>query len=87
MFKFLKSLKILKILPKPLHKQTSNFSKVAVFSSKKYDIEYLEKVNKTFPESEHLKMDFFQEEINEKTAILTQGYDTIMPFVNDHINS
>lgn len=33
-----------------------------------------------------LSIEYFEEELNEKTAVLTKGFDTIVPFVNDKIS-
>lgn len=61
--------------------------KVAVFSAKVYDIKYFNEINAKLPIENRLKIDFFGEELNEKTAILTRGYDTIIPFVHDKLTS
>lgn len=60
---------------------------VAVFSAKKYDIKFFTETNEKLPEDQRLKIDYFEEELNEKTAILSKGYDTIVPFVNDKLTA
>ncbi|EGR33120.1 hypothetical protein IMG5_061190 [Ichthyophthirius multifiliis] len=64
-----------------------NKNKVALFSSKSYDQLFFEKVNNQLPKKQRLEIEYFPQEINEKTAILTQGFNTIIPFVNDKLNA
>ncbi|KAL4468292.1 hypothetical protein ABPG72_015828 [Tetrahymena utriculariae] len=61
--------------------------RVAVFSAKKYDVKFFNQINQKLPIEKRIIFDYFEEELNEKTAILTQGYDVICPFVNDKLNS
>ncbi|WP_019602630.1 2-hydroxyacid dehydrogenase [Teredinibacter turnerae] len=56
--------------------------KVAVFSSKSYDIEHLNQAN----EGRELEFTFFEPHLTEQTAVLTKGYDAVCCFVNDVIN-
>lgn len=43
---------------------------VAVFSAKKYDIKFFNEVNEKLPIDQRLKIDYHEEELNEKTAIM-----------------
>ena len=56
--------------------------KVAVFSAKSYDREFLSKFNKAYKH----KLTYFDATLNKDTATLTQGFDSICVFVNDDIN-
>lgn len=55
--------------------------KIAVFSTQKYDREFLSAVP-----TEH-KFVFFEAQLNNDTVNLTQGFDGICIFVNDHADS
>lgn len=55
---------------------------IAVFSSKPYDQEHL---NKFVGEDQHVT--FFEPKLDEKTAILSQGFDVVCCFVNDDLCS
>ena len=55
--------------------------KIAVFSTQKYDREFLSAVP-----SEH-KFVFFEAQLNTDTVNLTQGFDGVCIFVNDHADS
>jgi len=57
--------------------------KVAVFSSKPYDLEHLKNAN----EGIELEFTFFDPQLNAQTAILTKGYDVVCCFVNDIIDN
>lgn len=56
--------------------------KVAVFSSKPYDEEHLNKGNLNVG----LELTFFTPQLAEQTAALTKGFDAVCCFVNDVIN-
>ena len=56
--------------------------KIAVFSSKSYDQEYFEKLNKSF----NFEFDYFETALNLQTAKLAKGYEVICVFVNDKLN-
>lgn len=56
--------------------------KVAVFSSKPYDIEHLNKAN----EGRALEFTFFEPHLTRQTAMLTKGFDIVCCFVNDVID-
>ena len=55
--------------------------KIAVFSTQKYDREFLSAVP-----TEH-KFIFFEAQLNNDTMNLTQGFDGVCIFVNDHADS
>ena len=55
--------------------------KIAVFSTQKYDREFLSAVP-----TEH-KFVFFEAQLNNDTMNLTQGFDGVCIFVNDHADS
>ena len=55
--------------------------KIAVFSTQKYDREFLSAVP-----TEH-KFVFFEAQLNNDTVNLTQGFDGVCIFVNDHADS
>lgn len=56
--------------------------KIAVFSSKSYDQEYLEKEN-----SYNYQFSFFEPHLSETTVSLAQGHDVVCAFVNDLVNA
>jgi D-lactate dehydrogenase len=56
--------------------------KVAVFNTKSYDREYLNKYNQT---SGH-RLVYFEAPLNSNTVNLTQGYEAVCVFVNDKID-
>jgi D-lactate dehydrogenase len=56
--------------------------KVAIFSAKKYDREFLSAANA----SRH-ELRFFEPHLNEETAGLATGFEAVCVFVNDHVNS
>ena len=53
--------------------------KVAIFSAKKYDREFLSTAN----DSRH-HLGFFEAHLNEETVSLATGFDAVCVFVNDH---
>jgi D-lactate dehydrogenase len=55
--------------------------KVAVFSTKSYDKEYLDKANF---ENKH-ELVYFESSLKQKTALLAENYDAVCIFVNDTI--
>ena len=57
--------------------------KIAVYSAKSYDIEFLGHAN----ESYGYEMDYFEVPLNRKTAKLATGADAVCAFVNDKFNS
>jgi D-lactate dehydrogenase len=57
--------------------------KVAVFSSKPYDRQFLETANAAFGHELH----FFEPRLTEDTASLAAGYPAICAFVNDQLNA
>lgn len=56
--------------------------KIAVFSTKTYDRQFLEKINESF----HHELRFFEEPLNLHTADLTMGYKGVCIFVNDKVD-
>jgi D-lactate dehydrogenase len=56
--------------------------KVAVFSAKKYDREFLSAANR----SRH-ELRFFEPHLGEETAGLAGGFDAVCVFVNDQVNA
>jgi D-lactate dehydrogenase len=56
--------------------------KVAVFSAKQYDREFLSAANG----SRH-ELHFFEPHLNEETASLAAGFDAVCVFVNDQVNA
>ena len=56
--------------------------RVAIFSAKKYDREFLSTANA----SRH-HLGFFEAHLNEETVGLATGFDAVCVFVNDHVNS
>lgn len=57
--------------------------KVAVFSAKPYDEQFLQEANQEFGHELH----FFENHLNEKTACLASGFPAICVFPNDDLNS
>jgi D-lactate dehydrogenase len=55
--------------------------KVAIFSTKNYDREFLSAANA----SRH-QLRFFEPHLNEETAGLAAGFEAVCVFVNDHVN-
>ncbi|MFO7745024.1 MAG: 2-hydroxyacid dehydrogenase [Psychroflexus sp.] len=56
--------------------------RVAVFSSKPYDRRYFEEYNQEY----NYDLSFFDTNLNTQTSNLTQGFDVVCVFVNDHLN-
>lgn len=56
--------------------------KVAVFSTKSYDREFLDRFNETA----HHDLTYFDTALNSDSANLTQGYEAVCVFVNDKID-
>ena len=56
--------------------------KVAIFSTKKYDREFLIAAN----DSRH-ELRFFEPHLNEETVDLAKGFDAVCVFVNDQVNA
>jgi len=57
--------------------------KVAVFSTKSFDKEYLDQANKS---GSH-ELFYFEASLKERTVRLTEGFDAVCVFVNDTLNS
>jgi D-lactate dehydrogenase len=57
--------------------------KVAVYSTKSYDREYLDRFNE---KAQH-QLAYFEASLNANTAILAKGYDALCLFVNDKADS
>jgi len=55
--------------------------KVAVFSTKSYDKEYIDKANAT---NQH-ELVYFESPLNQKTARLAENFDAVCVFVNDSL--
>lgn len=55
--------------------------KVAFFDTKQYDMEWFEKLNKSFA------IEYYEEKLNPHTARLAKGCEAVIAFVNDTINS
>ena len=56
--------------------------KIAMFDSKQYDIDSFEALK-----SEDIKIKYFETKLTEDTAYLAKGYDAVVVFVNDTVNS
>src|SRR5437899_10638122 len=56
--------------------------KVAIFSAKKYDREFLSAANA----SRH-ELRFFEPHLHEETAGLAAGFEAVCVFVNDQVNA
>lgn len=56
--------------------------KIAFFSTKNYDRASFEAVNNGRHE-----LEFFEEQLNSRNAILAEGFDAVCVFVNDKVNS
>ncbi|MBF0486170.1 MAG: 2-hydroxyacid dehydrogenase [Candidatus Omnitrophica bacterium] len=57
--------------------------KIAFFSTKQYDREFFDRVNKDFG----YEIVFFESRLKDRTAPLTKGFDAVCVFVNDEINA
>ncbi|KXS48991.1 MAG: D-lactate dehydrogenase, partial [Marinobacter sp. T13-3] len=58
--------------------------KVAVFSTKPYDEQFLSQANQDDHQHE---LTFLETRLNETTAALAQGYDAVCVFVNDQVDA
>ena len=56
--------------------------KVAVFATKGYDRESIEKANEQFGHD----LSFYEPKLTPKTAVLAAGYEAVCVFVNDNVN-
>ena len=56
--------------------------RVAVFSAKNYDREFLEGAN-----TSHYELRYFEPQLNEETASLAAGFGIVCVFVNDRVNA
>ncbi len=56
--------------------------KVAMFDSKQYDIDSFDNIK-----SDEMKIKYFETKLTEDTAFLAKGYDAVVVFVNDTVNS
>jgi len=56
--------------------------KVAIFSAKKYDREFLDAANGSLH-----KLRFFEPHLNEETVRLATGFEAVCVFVNDQVNA
>lgn len=54
--------------------------KIAFFDTKKYDVESFDKINKNY------KIKYFEDKLNENTAVLAKGCEVVCVFVNDDVN-
>ncbi len=57
--------------------------RVAVFSSKSYDRQYFDSINQSFGH----ELVFFDGQLNQDTVKLTEGFDAVCVFVNDHLDA
>lgn len=55
--------------------------KIAFFDMKPYDMEWFDKLNTEY------EIDYYSEKLTYKTARLAKGYDGVIAFVNDTLNS
>ncbi|MCK5894833.1 MAG: 2-hydroxyacid dehydrogenase [Endozoicomonadaceae bacterium] len=55
---------------------------VAVFGSKPYDVEYLDRANRQYG----LKFNYLKAQLNEETRELVRGHDAVCVFVNDKLD-
>jgi D-lactate dehydrogenase len=69
--------------PVCLVNKTMPHMNVAVFSTKSYDKEYLDRLNKPV----HHQLVYFDAPLNTDTAGLTKGFDAVCAFVNDKIDA
>ncbi len=56
--------------------------KAAMFDAKPYDIESFDKLDKG-----EVAIDYFPSRLSARTASLAQGYDVVIPFVNDELDA
>ncbi|MCL1935664.1 MAG: 2-hydroxyacid dehydrogenase [Defluviitaleaceae bacterium] len=57
--------------------------KIAVFDTKPYDIEFFDKYKNEYD----FEIDYFESKLRYESVALTKGYDAVIAFVNDNINS
>jgi len=57
--------------------------KVAVFSTKSYDREFLEATNKSYKH----EIAYFEPQLNNETSLLASGFKAIYVFVNDILDA
>lgn len=55
--------------------------RIAVFSTKDYDREFLERAN----ENHRHELQFFETRLTERTASVAEGFEAVCPFVNDNV--
>lgn len=58
--------------------------KIAVFSAKPYDEEFLNQCNETLREQKHT-LKFIKSALDESHAVLAKGSDAVCVFVNDPV--
>jgi len=58
--------------------------KIAIFSTKPYDEEYLNKTNDLLGEGKHT-LKFIKSPLDEQHAVLAKGYEAVCVFVNDPV--
>lgn len=58
--------------------------KVAFFDTKPYDTKWFDLINKN---NSNFDIKYFEEKLNPETAVLANGFDAVIAFVNDDINS
>ncbi len=63
-----------------------NTIKLAVFSSKSYDISSIDRAIARFPDA-NITPTYFETRLTSDTAELTKGFDTICVFVNDELDA
>ena len=54
--------------------------RIAFFDTKPYDRTWFDALNTKY------EIDYFEIKLNERTAVLTKGFDGVIAFVNDEIN-
>lgn len=57
--------------------------KVCFFDTKPYDKVYFDE----YKEKYNIEIEYFEEKLNRKTALLANGFEAVVAFVNDDINS
>jgi D-lactate dehydrogenase len=72
-----------KSLNNRIFKTFSEKTKIAFFSSKKYDIQNFQNLNKTL--DKNFELTFFETQLNKDTAVLAKGHNAVCAFVNDDI--
>ncbi|WP_372762597.1 2-hydroxyacid dehydrogenase [Pseudoalteromonas sp.] len=56
---------------------------IAFFSSQKYEVSFFQH---SVSKHNGITIDYFQQALNEQTAVLASGYDAVCVFVNDSVN-